>query len=86
MVRIDSQKITRDEFMAELKKLNIGTGIHFRAIHAQKYYKEKYDLVGTLPNTEWNSERICSLPLFPAMTSNDVKDVVDAIKQVLAHA
>ncbi len=86
VVRVDSPKITRDEFMAELKKLNIGTGIHFRAIHTQKYYKEKYNLLGSLPNTEWNSDRICSLPLFPAMTPNDVEDVVNAIKQVLAHA
>lgn len=84
VVRVDSEKISRDEFMAELKELNIGTGLHFRAIHMQKYYREKYNLQpGFLPETEWNSDRICSLPLFPAMTENDVNDVVAAIKKVL---
>jgi UDP-4-amino-4-deoxy-L-arabinose-oxoglutarate aminotransferase len=38
---------------------------------------------GMLPNTEWNSDRICSLPLFPDMTSEDVDEVVDTIKEVL---
>ena len=41
---------------------------------------------GMLPATEYNSDRICSLPLFPAMTAGDVGDVAEAIKTVLAHA
>jgi UDP-4-amino-4-deoxy-L-arabinose-oxoglutarate aminotransferase len=77
--------MNRDRFMAELKTLNIGTGLHFRAAHLQKYYREAFPkVVGTLPHTEWNSHRICSLPLFPDMTPDDVDDVVDAIKKVLA--
>ena len=86
IVRLDIDKagITRDFFMDELKKKNIGTGLHFKAVHLQKYYREtmktgSYDL----PNTEWNSDRICSLPLFPDMTDKDVRDVVTAIKEVL---
>jgi len=39
---------------------------------------------GALPATEWNSERICSLPLFPGMAVEDVDSVVAAIKEVLA--
>ena len=38
---------------------------------------------GQLPYTEWNSDRICSLPLFPDMTERDVDDVVLAVKDVL---
>ncbi len=86
VARIDTPKITRDEMMAELKKLNIGTGLHFRCIHLQKYYRERYGFApGVLPNTEYNSDRITSLPLFPDMTEADVDDVVAAIKQVLAE-
>ena len=40
---------------------------------------------GMLPHTEWNSDRLCSLPLFPDMGTGDVDDVVEAIKDVLAH-
>ena len=86
ILRVTSDKINRNDFMAKLKELNIGTGLHFRAIHLQKYYREEMGFKeGDLPNTEWNSDRICSLPLFPAMTADDVRDVVAAIKSVLAN-
>ena len=88
IVRVDEDNagMDRDRFMAELKTRNIGTGLHFRAAHLQKYYRESFpDIVGTLPHTEWNSQRICSLPLFPDMTPEDVDDVVDAIKKVLSQ-
>lgn len=85
VVRITSPKISRDAFIEEMNSRGIGCGIHFRAVHLQRYYRE---LAQTrhqnLPNTRWNSDRICSLPLFPAMTSDDVERVVLAMKAVLA--
>ena len=87
IVRLDTDKakMSRDEFMEELKKRNIGTGLHFRAAHLQKYYRESMGMKrGMLPNTEWNSDRICSLPLFPDMTLDDVDDVAETIKEVLS--
>lgn len=87
IVRLDTDKagMSRDDFMRELKQRNIGTGLHFRAVHLQKYYTESMGTRrGMLPNTEWNSDRICSLPLFPQMTIDDVDDVVNTIKEVLS--
>ena len=86
IIRLDTTKTTinRDEFMTRLKEKNIGTGLHFRAVHQQKYYRENPPLSPYhLPETEWNSERICSLPLFPDMHEEDINDVVTAIKEVL---
>ncbi len=85
VVRVDSPKLTRDEFMAALKAENIGTGLHFRCAHLQKYYREVMGFrPGMLPVTEYNSDHICSLPLFPDMIPEDVDDVVAAIRKVLA--
>ena len=87
IVRVTTDKITRNAFMEKLKKLNIGTGLHFLAAHVQKYYRETMNIApGVLPNTEWNSDRMCSIPLFPDMTENDVDSVVSAIKDVMAKA
>jgi len=86
VVRLDTEQagMDRETFMAKLKKRNIGTGIHFKAVHTQKYYRETLRLPkDALPATEWNSERICSLPLFPDMDLEDVDSVVAAIKEVL---
>ena len=79
-------EISRDELMAELKARNIGTGLHFRAAHTQKFYRgnAKYAPRFSLENTQWNNDRICSLPLFPAMKNDDVHDVVKAIKAIFA--
>lgn len=87
IVRVDDARtsLDRDRLMAELKSRNVGTGIHFRAVHLQKYYRERFGYRdGTLPATEWSSERMCSLPLFPAMTDDDVDSVIDALKEALA--
>jgi UDP-4-amino-4-deoxy-L-arabinose-oxoglutarate aminotransferase len=88
VVRLDTDRaqLSRDDFMKELAHRNIGTGLHFQAVHLQKYYTESMGMHrGMLPNTEWNSDRICSLPLFPDMTFDDVDHVVDAIKEVLSQ-
>ncbi len=88
IVRLDIDKagMDRRSFMEKLKERNIGTGLHFLAVHVQRYYRDNLAVPpGALPETEWNSDRICSLPLFPDMTSDDVDDVVAAIKDVLAQ-
>jgi len=83
-LKLEQLKIDRDQFINELKKRNIGTGFHFKAIHLHRYYAGKlgYDR-GSLPLAESTSERILSLPLFPDMTEKDVKDVIYAIKDVV---
>lgn len=86
IVRVLSDKIDRDTFIEAMKKRNIGIGLHFRAVHTQKYYRENMPLPETaLPNTRWNSSRLCSLPLFPAMTEQDIDDVIEAIKDVMVN-
>jgi dTDP-4-amino-4,6-dideoxygalactose transaminase len=84
---LESAGVTRDELIAGLKARNVGSGIHFRAVHTQPYYAAKYPRwVGALPVAEWVSDRLCSIPLFPLMSEDDVRYVVGAIKDVLAHA
>ncbi len=84
---LDSARISRDNFLAELRARSVGTGIHFRAVHTQPYYAQKYpEWAGRLPNAEWVSDRLFSLPLFPMMTEDDVLYVAAAIKDVLSHA
>ena len=88
VIRLDTEKagMDRERFMAELKARNIGTGLHFRAAHLHQYYRETFGFKrGMLPDTEWNSDRICSLPLFPQMSEEDVGDVVETIREVLGR-
>ncbi|WP_299010868.1 aminotransferase class I/II-fold pyridoxal phosphate-dependent enzyme [uncultured Shewanella sp.] len=89
IIRIDPQTfgLNRDDFIEALKNHNIGAGIHFKACHSQHYYQKLYqdslnDIEERLPNTIINSEQICSLPLFPDMTPEDVNRVISTIIQI----
>jgi UDP-4-amino-4-deoxy-L-arabinose-oxoglutarate aminotransferase len=87
VVRLDTDKtgMTRDAFMQALKERGIGTGLHFRAVHLHKYYRKSMGTgYGDLPNTEFNSDRILSLPLFPDMDEGHVRRVVQTIKEILS--
>lgn len=83
IIRVDDHLtgINRDKLIEELKIRGIGSGLHFRAAHTQKYYREHFPDV-SLPNTEWNSARICSLPLFPDMTDDDTNRVINALHEI----
>jgi dTDP-4-amino-4,6-dideoxygalactose transaminase len=86
LVRIEKLIIDRDRFMEELKKHNIGTGLHYKAIHHHAWYRENMPAADNeLPNASYASERILSLPLFPKMTMDDAQDVVDAVKAVIGE-
>jgi len=70
----------RDAFMAGMKERNIGTGLHYRAVHLYPYYREHFGFKpGDFPNAESIGSRIVSLPLFPAMGDTDQDRVIAAM-------
>jgi len=82
----EDASLDRNAFLQAMKAQQIGCGIHFLAVHTQKYYRELHSNQALdLPNTEWNSERICTLPMFPDMTLDDAARVVDTMKKVLGE-
>lgn len=72
--------MNRDEFMQKMKEKNIGTGLHYRAVHLYPYYREKFGFKpGDFPFAENAGERIVSLPLFPGMTDAQHDRVLDVM-------
>jgi dTDP-4-amino-4,6-dideoxygalactose transaminase len=78
-------RINRDEFMAKLKAMNIGTSVHFIPLHLHPVYKKLGYKKGDFPVCEHIYRRILSLPLFPAMTRSDIDDVVNAVSQIIKN-
>lgn len=81
VVKILDEEVDRDRFMQELKKLNIGTNLHFYPVHKNIYYRKKYPDV-SMPNAEWLMNRILTLPLCTKYSYPDVEYVVEAVKYV----
>ncbi|MFT9819924.1 UDP-4-amino-4,6-dideoxy-N-acetyl-beta-L-altrosamine transaminase [Lysinibacillus sp. NPDC056185] len=82
-LEIGQLNTTRKEIFEELQKRNIGVNVHYIPIHTMPYYQGLGYQIGSLPKTERLYEKIISLPLFPAMTDNDVHDVIGAVKEVI---
>jgi dTDP-4-amino-4,6-dideoxygalactose transaminase len=83
---IDIQKIgrTRDQILEALTRENIGTGVHYLALHTHPYYAKTYGLrLGDYPEAEFVSERTLSIPLSAKLTDDDVQSVIDAVRRVL---
>ncbi|HEX4440201.1 MAG TPA: DegT/DnrJ/EryC1/StrS aminotransferase family protein [Thermoanaerobaculia bacterium] len=84
LVDVDRLRIDRDGFMAELKRRNIGTGLHYTAAHEFTYYAGRFGWrPDDFPEAHFVSERIVSLPLFPGMTDADQDDAIEAVRGVL---
>ncbi len=87
LVNIDLLGFSRDDFMARLKEHDIGTGLHYQAIHLSSYYEQHWGFHrGMFPEAEFISDRIVSLPLFPTMTEADQDRVVEAMQKVFGKS
>ncbi len=85
ILRLSKLKISRDEFMFELKKRNIGSGVHYTAVHNHKFYRDKYSYAPEdFPNANWVSSRNVSLPLSSALGSDDIDDVINAVVDIIS--
>lgn len=88
-VLIDPDKalrgIDRNDFISEMTKRDISTSVHYKPIHRMTYYKEKYSLKPEMfPNAEWVFRRCVSLPIFSAMTDEQLKYVIENIREILS--
>jgi dTDP-4-amino-4,6-dideoxygalactose transaminase len=76
------EKLNRDDFIQELNQVNIGTSVHFLPLHQHSYYRNRQPGVA-FPTADRIFERIISIPMFPAMTDEDVEYVIYHINQII---
>jgi perosamine synthetase len=69
----------RKNFMDNLLKKNIETGIHYKPIHTMKYYKTKKHL----PITEQIGKEIVSLPTHPNLTNANISYIIKYVNKFL---
>jgi dTDP-4-amino-4,6-dideoxygalactose transaminase len=83
---LEQLQIGRSEFVELLKKMNIGTSVHFIPLHLHPYYRDTFGYrPEDFPNASAVFERIISLPIYPKMTEADVQDVIDAVREIARH-
>ena len=84
VIKTEMLNADRDRVMEAVQAEGVGIGIHFRSVAQQHYYREKYGYVmGSMPNAEYVSERVLSIPLFPAMTDGEADSVIETVSKVI---
>jgi UDP-4-amino-4,6-dideoxy-N-acetyl-beta-L-altrosamine transaminase len=85
VLKLQLSKLTvgRKEIFEALQKENIGVNVHYLPVYLHPYYQVLGFRKGICPIAEKCYEEFLTLPLFPGMEEEDVKDVVRGLKKVI---
>jgi dTDP-4-amino-4,6-dideoxygalactose transaminase len=86
VLRLELERLTIDRarFVEELRARNIGTSVHFIPLHLHPYYRDTFGLKpDDFPVANREYQRALSLPIYSAMTDDDVTDVIEAVTDVV---
>jgi len=88
VVRIDARRfgLGRDELQRALTEERISTSIHFLPVHKLTWYRERFPDQPALPVAERAGDEILSLPLSPAHSEDDIRDVLESLHRIHARA
>jgi dTDP-4-amino-4,6-dideoxygalactose transaminase len=74
----------RAGFVRELKRRCIGASVHFIPLHLHPYYRETYGYrPDDFPVASREYRREVSLPIYSRMDDQDVRDVIDAVLDIV---
>jgi dTDP-4-amino-4,6-dideoxygalactose transaminase len=82
-LNLERLRVGRAEVFKALRAENIGVNVHYIPVPWHPYYQKLGYTKGQWPMAEAAYERLISLPIFPAMSDQDVKDVVAACFKVI---
>jgi len=84
--QLNTDKITRDDFIQQMSDNGVGTSVHFIPLHLQPYWKERYGLVPEqFPNASKYYKNAVSLPLYTKMTDDDQTYVISVVQKILSN-
>ncbi|NBB65683.1 UDP-4-amino-4,6-dideoxy-N-acetyl-beta-L-altrosamine transaminase [Pseudomonas sp. ODNR1LW] len=84
VVQIDFERLgrSRSEVMAALAAQGVGSQVHYIPVPRQPWYRETYGEPERFPAADLYYDRALSLPLFPAMTDEEVERVIFAVRDL----
>jgi perosamine synthetase len=75
----------RDKVFNSLREAGIGANVHYIPVHLHPFYRQRFGTKqGMYPAAEAAYKQILSLPMFPAMTDEDVDLVISAVKEAVS--
>jgi perosamine synthetase len=82
-LQLDRLKIDRNEFITSLRERGVGCSVHWRPLHLHPYYAEQFGWrPEQFPVATPLWERLITLPLFPGMTDDEQRHVVNVVREL----
>ncbi|MGH7932883.1 MAG: DegT/DnrJ/EryC1/StrS family aminotransferase [Candidatus Binataceae bacterium] len=79
-IRPEQLKLDRNRFVELLRERGIGTSVHCIPLNTMDFYQKRYGYrTGDFPVAERIYSRCLSLPIFPAMSGEDMSYVIEAV-------
>jgi dTDP-4-amino-4,6-dideoxygalactose transaminase len=80
----DEAPVSRDVFIERMFEQGIGCSVHYVPLHQHPYWKERYGLTAAMfPESQKAYERTVTIPLYTAMTNEQVERVIGAVRRSL---
>lgn len=81
---IQLKTVSRLEAFNRLREKGLGVNVHYIPVHLQPYYRQTLGTErGDYPVAEAYYDRAITLPMYPKMTDEDVRDVIQAVRETL---
>jgi perosamine synthetase len=84
-LNLEMLAVRRGEIFRALRAENIGVNVHYIPVHQHPYYRQRFGSNEGYPVAQDAYERLISLPMFHAMTAQDVEDVIHALRKVATY-
>ena len=83
-LKLEFLKINRAQLIDEMRKLNVGAGVHFMPIHQHIYYNQTFKLDDkNYPVASSVFPKLVSLPIYPGMQDGHVDRVINVLVDLL---
>ncbi|MFZ0035301.1 MAG: UDP-4-amino-4,6-dideoxy-N-acetyl-beta-L-altrosamine transaminase [Sedimentisphaerales bacterium] len=82
----DAYKRMKPKIFEELRLRRLGVQVHYIPVHLQPYYQQLGYSRDLCPKAKDFYERQISIPIYPAMSDEDVEYVISSLLDVLKHS
>lgn len=84
-LNLDMLTCSRREFFDALSAENVQPQVHYLPVYMHSYYEKLGYKKGICPEAEKFYESSMSIPLYPMLTDDDVRDVITAVKKLISY-
>jgi perosamine synthetase len=86
VILLDLERMAADrlEIYLALRQAGLGVNVHYPPVHLHSFYRQRFHTgPGDCPQAEWAYDRLLTLSLYPAMTPEEVNQVIDTVRTVI---